>query len=314
MTKAYSYARWSSAQQTSGDSLRRQLELSRDYATRHDLDLDESFRDPGVSAYRGKNQHEGALANFIAQIDAYKIEPGSCLLVESLDRLSRQEVLTALELFMSIIRRGVKIVTLTNGHVFDHESLNANPAMLMVSIVEMMRAHEESRMKGERVARANENKRRRARATNTPMTALCPGWLELAGDGPGYDHKKYVVITERAVIARPIFDEAIAGLGKRRIADRLNRDGIPAFRGRQGWHCSSVQKILSNEAVLGIFQPHRKTDGARHPDGPPIPGYFPTIIDEATFWQAREAVKNRQHRSAGRKGPANSNLFSGLGV
>src|SRR5437763_647341 len=107
MTKAYSYARWSSGQQTGGDSLRRQLELSRDYASRNDLELDETFRDAGISAYRGRNRHEGALANFIAQIDAGTIKAGSYLLVESLDRLSRQEVLTALELFTGIIRRGI---------------------------------------------------------------------------------------------------------------------------------------------------------------------------------------------------------------
>src|SRR5215831_10928349 len=118
MPKAYSYARWSSPQQGRGDSLRRQLKLSRDYAAKHDLDL-ETFHDPGVSAYRGKNRVEGALANFIAQIDNGKIEPGSYLLIESLDRLSREEVLVALELFISIVRRGVKIVTLLDNQEFD---------------------------------------------------------------------------------------------------------------------------------------------------------------------------------------------------
>jgi hypothetical protein len=186
--------------------------------------------------------------------------------------------------------------------------------MLFVSIGEMIRAHSESEHKGQRVARANENKRQLARLAKTPMTALCPGWLKLAGDGRGYDHKRWEIIPERVALVQRIFDESIAGLGKRRIADRVNRDGIPAFRGRKGWHSSSIQKILSNEAVLGIFQPCRKIDGKRIPDGPPISGYFPAIIDEAEFWQAQEAIKNRRHRSAGRKGPANSNLFSGLGV
>src|ERR1700739_3168974 len=96
--KPYSYARWSTPEQARGDTLRRQLEMSREYAAEQGLELDETFRDPGVSAYRGKNRHEGALANFIAQIDSGKIERGSFLLVESLDRLSREQVLFALEL------------------------------------------------------------------------------------------------------------------------------------------------------------------------------------------------------------------------
>lgn len=313
MTKAYSYARWSSTGQTSGDSLRRQLELSRDYAAKHRLDLDETFRDAGVSAYRGKNRDEGALKNFLAHVESGKIEAGSFLLVESLDRLSRQEVLFALELFISIVRRGITIVTLINEQGFDQDTLNTNPSILFVSIGEMIRAHSESEHKGQRVARANENKRRLARLANTPMTALCPGWLKLAGDGRGYDHKLWELIPEKVAIVRRIFDEAL-GLGKRGIAARLNRDGISAFRGNRGWHASSIQKILSNEAVIGIFQPCRKIGGIRTPDGPPISGYFPAIIDEAVFWQAQQAVKNRRHRSAGRKGPAYSNLFSGIGT
>src|SRR4051812_20719638 len=186
MPKAYSYIRWSRPEQARGDSLRRQLEPSHSYCREHGLDLDESFRDPGVSAYRGKNRTEGALAAFINAIDQVKIAPGSYLLIESLDRLSREEVLVALELFMGIIRRGVKIVTLLDGHRYDRESLNANPAMLMVSIVEMMRAHEEPRTKGERVARANENKCKRARDDLVPITAMCPGWLRLIREGRGY--------------------------------------------------------------------------------------------------------------------------------
>lgn len=47
--KAYSYIRMSSERQLSGDSLRRQLQNSRDYAAEHGLDLDETLRDIGVS-------------------------------------------------------------------------------------------------------------------------------------------------------------------------------------------------------------------------------------------------------------------------
>jgi DNA invertase Pin-like site-specific DNA recombinase len=310
MPRAYSYARWSDPKQGRGDSRRRQDDPAVRYCEKHKLDLDESFVDPGISAYRGKNRHEGALGNFIKQIDAGTITAGAYLLVEALDRLSRQQVLIALELFTGIIRRGIKIVTLTNELVFDADSLNANPALLMMSIVEMMRAHEESRLKGERVAAANANKRRRAREDRTPITALCPGWLKLVDGG-------FVVIAERAEVVREIYLYAIAGLGKRRIVERLNRAlkqgrGVSASRGHW-WSQSSVAKILANEAVLGIFQPHRKMDGRRVPEGPPIPGYFPAIIDEATFWQAQEAIKSRRTGAAGRKGPGEPNLFSGLG-
>ncbi len=62
--KAYSYLRFSTPDQIKGDSLRRQTEAAKAYAKRHGLDLDESltFRDMGISAFRGKDAVEGTLA------------------------------------------------------------------------------------------------------------------------------------------------------------------------------------------------------------------------------------------------------------
>jgi hypothetical protein len=58
----------SSPDQLRGDSLRRQLEQSRDYAERHGLTLVE-LQDLGISAYRGKNAGpDAALGQFLDAI------------------------------------------------------------------------------------------------------------------------------------------------------------------------------------------------------------------------------------------------------
>ena len=53
MPKAYSYIRFSSTKQISGDSLDRQIRLSEEYAAKNGLELDTSLnlRDLGISAY-----------------------------------------------------------------------------------------------------------------------------------------------------------------------------------------------------------------------------------------------------------------------
>ena len=58
--RAYSYIRMSTEQQLKGDSLRRQLEMSRAYAERYNLLLDDTLRDLGVSAWKGVNKKKGA--------------------------------------------------------------------------------------------------------------------------------------------------------------------------------------------------------------------------------------------------------------
>ncbi|MDO9429739.1 MAG: recombinase family protein, partial [Phenylobacterium sp.] len=100
--KAYSYIRWSSDRQTSGDSLKRQLELSEAYAAEHGLELDNRLKDEGVSAYHGLNRTKGDLSIFLEQIKTGEVAPGAYLLVESLDRVSRENVIDAQTLFLQI--------------------------------------------------------------------------------------------------------------------------------------------------------------------------------------------------------------------
>jgi DNA invertase Pin-like site-specific DNA recombinase len=106
--KAYSYLRMSTELQLKGDSRRRQIEASRAYAEAHGLDLteDAELEDIGISAFKGANVREGALGRFLDAVKSGRIKPGSFLLVESLDRLSREQVLTAQSLFLSIIQAG----------------------------------------------------------------------------------------------------------------------------------------------------------------------------------------------------------------
>ncbi|MGA2935987.1 MAG: recombinase family protein, partial [Syntrophobacteraceae bacterium] len=89
--KAYSYIRFSTPDQLNGDSLRRQLDLSKRYAAQHGLVLDENLnlQDLGLSAYHGEHR-EGALGRFLELVKGSRISEGSVLLVESLDRLSRE--------------------------------------------------------------------------------------------------------------------------------------------------------------------------------------------------------------------------------
>ena len=115
----------------------------------------------GVSAFRGRNAKVGALAGFLKAVETGQVKPGSALIIESLDRLSRDEVGEALELFLGLLRRKIAIVTLVPEEIFDRGSIN-NPVQLIVAIVIMSRAYEESAIKSERVGQAWKEKKQRA--------------------------------------------------------------------------------------------------------------------------------------------------------
>lgn len=303
--KAYSYVRFSRPEQILGDSLRRQLDATREYCTEHDLELDESlsFRDLGVSAFTGDNIHRGRLGAFLRAIDEGKVQKGSCLIVENLDRLSRGQIDDATELFKRILRKGIDIVTLTDGKRFTKDSLN-DPVDLMLSILYFHRAYDESLQKGKRIRAAWNNKRKNA--TTKPLTAACPSWLRL-----NPDTRKFQTISEHVKIVRRIFDLSKNGMGNGSIAKLLNADGEPGIGRGNSWHASVVARILTNRAVLGEFQPCKYiTRNKREPEGEPIKGYYPRIISDELFNTVQYRQKQRRVAGSGRRGNMLHNLFS----
>jgi DNA invertase Pin-like site-specific DNA recombinase len=246
------------------------------------------------------------LSLFLERVEGGKVPEGSYLLIESMDRLSREDVQVALELFLSIIRRGIKIVTLTDQQEFSKDSLQDFTKLIM-SIVLMARAHEESVQKSRRLAAAWKNKRDQAQSGERKLTAKSPAWLKLRSD-----RKKFEIIQDRGTIVARIFRETIDGFGAMTITRRLNEERIKPFGKASAWHISSVKKILNSESAFGRFQPHVLQVGKRIPAGAPIDDYYPAVVSASTFWKARQAISVRLRRGAGRKGKRLANLFSGI--
>jgi DNA invertase Pin-like site-specific DNA recombinase len=306
--KAYSYIRFSTPEQERGDSLRRQTEAAVRYAALHHLELDDrlTFRDLGVSAFTGANEETGRLGEFLAAVHHGDIRRGSYLLVESLDRLSRQKPRKAVKVLERICEAGITVVTLDDGREYTEETLDEDPLALMVALLVASRAHEESAKKGRRVGAAWANKREMAKAANKPLTALCPGWLRLNADRDGFD-----VITERAAIVERVFAETLNGAGQHSIAQRLNREGVPVFGRGQMWQRSYINKMLSDHAVVGDFTPHRteRINGkkVRIPTET-ITGYFPPVVERETFERVASMIGARPSSS----GSPVANLLAGL--
>ena len=152
---------------------------------------------------------------------------------------------------MLIIRAGITLVTLSDKRKYALESINANPTDLIISIVMMMRGHEE-RDESLWVAGAYEEKRRIAASgepQDQPFTRMLPGWLRW-----NEQTKRHEVVEERATILRDIFAKADAGWGKHRIAQAPQRSagrtwGTGKRKGAR-WHSSYIQKLLTNMLLL----------------------------------------------------------------
>jgi DNA invertase Pin-like site-specific DNA recombinase len=310
MSKAYSYIRWSNKSQARGNSLKRQTTMVDEYCAKHGLVLDTNSRisDRGMSAWKGRNVDAdcGALGKFLAEVRAGRIPKGSTLLVENLDRISRQAVGRATKLFLDMLADGIRIVTLTRSPVvFENlDTLDAEKLNLAIDV--LTRGNEESATKSERVGKAWKDKREAI--STTPLTAQCPRWLRMREDGSGYE-----IWGERDKIVRRIFDLVEGGMGQSQVAKKLNQDKVPTWGFSGHWSQSYVKLILHSRAVLGEFQPMMMAGRGRErvPVGDPIPGYFPRVIRDEQ-WHRVQALFGRRKKLVGRGSETLANLFSGL--
>lgn len=307
MPKAYSYIRFSTPQQQGGDSLHRQIELSKKYANTHGLELDSELKlqDLGVSAFDRSNLVKGTLGVFLKYVDEGKIDKGSYLLVESLDRLSRDKVMDALPVFLSILNAGITIVTLADGQVYSHEKASDNWGSLIMSIVIMSRAYEESAIKSSRIRSSWDSKRQNIKQKR--LTSRCPYWLKPTEGAAGFE-----TIPERVSVVKRIFQLSKDGVGNSTIVKILNSEKVPRFSDKtDGWQNSYIQKILSNRAVYGELQLTLQRDGNITPLEV-IEDYYPAIMKKED-WLLIEAKRiSRRTRGGVRKGKHLSNLFSGI--
>lgn len=308
--KAYSYTRFSTPEQALGDSARRQMAAAEEYARKHDLDLDTSltFKDLGVSAYRGKNVEEGNLGTFLRAVEGGAVPQGSFLLVENLDRVSRQTARKALRSLESIVEAGVVLVTLSDGKQYTEKSLDEDPVSLLMSILTFVRAHEESALKGRRVRAAWENKRKQAVENGTPLTKRTPSWLILGAN------KKLRLDPKKAAIVRRIFDMTLKGTGQHAIAETFNREKVKTLNGAVYWHRSTIKKTLENPAAVGRLIAHRvEYEGGRKVRKPvvQVDNHFPPVITSET-WQRVQDMRGQATRPSPKGRSALQNVLSGL--
>ena len=280
---AISYVRFSTIEQLGGDSVRRQTEATEAYCKRNGLTLtnDYRLRDLGKSAFKGDHRSAtGALGMLEKQVAEGKIPKGTVLIVENLDRLSREDIVSAQLMLLNLINRGVEIVALSdNERRYSKESLAANPFELIISIMVMSRAHEESKVKSYRVKESWKNRNKLA-AEGKHINIRLPAWLESK-------NKQYVATPAKAEVIRRIFKLYLEGFGTQSIAQILIKEKVANIAkskgGRKLWHPTYIQRILKSKEIIGFYT------GTT----PEVPGFFPAIVPESDFYAVQAIIKTR---------------------
>lgn len=293
-TKCYSYIRWSSDKQAKGTTLERQLKTAQEIADDNKLELVEII-DSGISAFKGKNTKDGELGRFIDAVHNGLIPSKSWLVVENLDRLSREDILSAQRLFMTLLECGLTVVTGMDKKIYTKQSVTANPMELMYSILLFSRAHDESNIKSIRtnkhatilIGKHNEGERINGYAIAIKSVGTNMWWSDCS-DGSVKKHPVYFAIAQEMVRM------ALDGIGSFAITKYLNATypaPLPKTKldeGKTGiWSLNRANQFFVSRTLLG--EKRITIDGAEHI----LKDYYPAVCSEDTFYKMRAMRQGR---------------------
>ncbi len=319
--QCYSYNRISTiGVQKRGDGIPRQLRLSHEFAEQKGwvMNTDFSLIDIGKSAYHGRNLDDNAaLGQFIHALENELIQKPAVLLIESLDRLSRERIPKALQLFLTIINYGVSICTHFDGQIFSEERVQTDPSPLMLAICIMARAHEESATKSRRKKESWKKAREKIKNGIIAHKEVYPKWIDISSGKPVLDK-------QAAAVIKDIYDCCInRDMGYTQIAKYVMDNNLAEIIKKPGRYkdktttvsSTFINRLFHGKQVLGIYEPRQRVmvDGRERKVkiGEEINAY-PAAISEKLYYQAKAAIEHRKERNRGRPSTSNPNFFRGL--
>ncbi|WP_061032654.1 recombinase family protein [Vibrio splendidus] len=291
----YSYQRFSNVEQAKGTSLDRQKELIEEVAKRYDLDLNHNFvmTDKGLSAYHGDHKKKGELGLFIKAVDTGMIAPGSVLIVESLDRLSREDVMTALGCFSELLKADITIITAMDEKTYTKDSLKDTGEILM-SVLIMARANEESKAKEKRsVGFINKQLQNFYDGKKADVAGAIPFWISRIQSEDPKIKKGFYINDKREVIDLIIDLYFVKNKGLRSISKELLKRNISTPKGGEVWGVSTISSILNNEALFGRKRFILREKSKEKEEEIVLDDYFPAVMSKDDF-ESMQAIKKRK--------------------
>lgn len=326
--QAISYTRFSSEIQKKGISVQRQNSLVSEWLDRHqNYNLVAEYYDEAKSAFKGEHNAEGGnLHRMIADIKSGMYQKGAVLLVEAVDRLSRQGIAETNVIIYDILRAGVGIVLLSDkDDIYTWEQLNKDPLVSMVITMKAETAREESAKKSDRGLK-NWKKKREAAKSGKIITRACPAWLAV-----NEDKTAFIKVPEHWSTVQRIFklrNDNFMSMSK--ISQTLNEDNTRNFKdtpikNNEGkiigyqpcfkkWNQTTIQQLLLNPAVYGVYSISSQATEDVKATGETIDGYYTvngeTPITKADFVQAQRQVSQwAKGRTSHNDSPNHINLF-----
>lgn len=283
------YIRFSTADQVKGDSIKRQTELATKAAKKRGYKIVETLADKGKSAYHGKHRVKGGQLYEIEERAKRGELAGKVLLVEAMDRLTRQKPLESITLIRDLTENGLTICETSSDRIYNTKEIDDNWTNLIVILAGAAEAYGSSHEKSNRVRSA-------WRATQSGQgmkdskgadPRLCPDWMEVVGG-------VYVERKERADMIRTMFEMSATGYGLRAISNALKDQQKQIGWPKGELDIRRIGQLLRSRRTIGEYQPQGRTPGGKREDtGDPVKLY-PPIVPLDLFYEVQKGLDSRK--------------------
>ena len=293
------YIRLSKEDENEGpsESVTNQKSLLDEFVKNNRFSVYDVYIDDG---YSGTNFDRPAFQRMIGDIEAGKV---NMVITKDLSRLGRDYIMTGHYMERYFPEKRVRYISLLDGIDTGVES-TANDITPFRAIMNDMYAKDISR----KIKSVKRDKQRKG---------------QFIGGKPVYGYKmhpteknKIVVDEEAAVVVRRIFAMALDGISCRKIAAKLNEEGVPTPAAYAGlpvpnpgpytglWSSERISEMLKNETYIGnmvqgrtvkISYKSRKCLKQDRENWVVVEGTHEPLVDNETFQKVRMLVNSRRH-------------------
>ena len=293
------YIRLSKEDENEGpsESVTNQKSLLDEFVKNNRLSVYDVYIDDG---YSGTNFDRPDFQRMIGDIEAGKV---NMVITKDLSRLGRDYIMTGHYMERYFPEKRVRYISLLDGIDTGVES-TANDITPFRAIMNDMYAKDISR----KIKSVKRDKQRKG---------------QFIGGKPVYGYKmhpteknKIVVDEEAAVVVRRIFAMALDGISCRKIAAKLNEEGVPTPAAYAGlkvpnpgpytglWSSERISEMLQNETYIGnmvqgrtvkISYKSRKCLKQDRENWVVVEGTHEPLVDNETFQKVRMLVNSRRH-------------------
>jgi hypothetical protein len=259
--------------------------------------------DEGVSAYKlngderlAANMHKGNLATFLDRVERGDIKRGSVLIIEKLDRFSRNFYDVVFPVWIGLLQSGIEIYSCVSNTHYTLEIIRKNPMMAGMALIEMANANDYSAGMSSRISKAFSLRLAECvKGKKMNLGAWQPRWVDFHG---GKGQAGEFSLNAHADTVRRIVAENIGGASMYSIARGLLRDKVATLKGGK-WGQGTVGHILQSANLVGDVT----LKGVR------LERYFPAVITDAQHVLLRAKLAENVAR---RGGSPNSDRIANL--